>query len=40
VRVAFFRGPNCELIELLEDETGYTYVKRANNLVPILFGKF
>jgi hypothetical protein len=24
VRVAFFRGPNCELIELLEDETGYT----------------
>ena len=23
VRVAFFRGPNCELIELLEDETGY-----------------
>ena len=24
VRVAFFRGPNGELIELLEDETGYT----------------
>jgi len=24
VRVAFFRGPNCELIELLKDETGYT----------------
>ena len=23
-RVAFFRGPNGELIELLEDETGYT----------------
>jgi hypothetical protein len=24
VRVAFFRGRNGELIELLEDETGYT----------------
>jgi catechol 2,3-dioxygenase-like lactoylglutathione lyase family enzyme len=24
VRVAFFRGPDGELIELLEDKTGYT----------------
>jgi hypothetical protein len=24
VSVAFFRGPNGELIELLEDKTGYT----------------
>jgi hypothetical protein len=24
VRVAFFRGPDGELIELLEDQTGYT----------------
>ena len=24
VRVAFFRGPDGEVIELLEDKTGYT----------------
>jgi len=24
VRVAFFRGPDGELVELLEDKTGYT----------------
>jgi hypothetical protein len=24
LRVAFFRGPDGELIELLEDKTGYT----------------
>jgi catechol 2,3-dioxygenase-like lactoylglutathione lyase family enzyme len=28
VRVAFFRGPDGELIELLEDKTGYTQLKQ------------
>jgi hypothetical protein len=31
VRVAFFRGPDSESIELLEDKTGYTSGMDAND---------
>ena len=32
-RVAFYRGSDGELIELLEDKIGYTYVVNACSLV-------